>query len=94
MIHRATGLPHCYTLEANYARGKNINHLKPRFDVSTEQVLREEDLDVSNSFSKLYGDMYELVELRDKISNSGDSMVTTDLEEDNAALPLYQVTCT
>lgn len=74
-------MPHCYTLEANYARGKNINHLRPRFDLTKEQVIRE-DCEVANSFSRIYGDMYELIELRDKIiSNSNESMMTTELEE-------------
>ena len=59
-----TGNPLCYTLEANYARGKNINHLKPRFDLETGEVLRWEDSDVQNSFSKLYGDMYEIIQMQ------------------------------
>ena len=36
VMHREMGRnPLVYTLEANYARGKNINHLKPRFDEAT-----------------------------------------------------------
>lgn len=26
-IYKATGIPHCYTLESNYANGRRINHI-------------------------------------------------------------------
>lgn len=31
-IHKETNLPHCYTLECNYASGRRINHLPPKFN--------------------------------------------------------------
>lgn len=79
-------MPLVYTLEANYARGKNINHLKPRYDVQEDRLLEKEDSDVENSFSRLYGDMYEVIEMHGgvnpfhEVQFSQDTM-TTDFEE-------------
>ena len=56
--------PLCYTLEANYARGKNINHLRQRFDMEEQRLIEREDSEVQDSFSPLYGDMYEIVAMR------------------------------
>lgn len=43
VIHRETKLmPLVYTIEANYARGKNINHLQKRYDKQNDRFLEEE----------------------------------------------------
>ena len=33
--------PLVYTIEANYAKGKNINHLSPRYDKFEDKILEE-----------------------------------------------------
>lgn len=41
VIHRATDSnPLVFTLEANYAKGKNINNLKYRYDISKDKLLQ------------------------------------------------------
>lgn len=49
--------PLIYTLEANYSRGKRINHLKPRFDIELGQFVEDDDPRIQDSFSELYGDV-------------------------------------
>ena len=66
VIHRETDYnPLVYTLEANYARGKHINHLSPRYD-QMRGCFMAEDSPIQDSFSELYGDIYELVETTDQ----------------------------
>lgn len=42
-VYKLTGIPHCFTLECNYATGVRINPLKPRFDLTTKTLLKKED---------------------------------------------------
>ena len=49
-------VPHCFTLEGNYATGLRINTLQPRFDVASgKKILKEEHLvqDTSSTFYKV-----------------------------------------
>ena len=43
-IYNETGLPHCFTLEANYTRGVRINTLQARHDVhnGNRRILKED----------------------------------------------------
>lgn len=47
--------PLVYTLEANYARGKNINHLRPRFDIKKGCTVPNENPYIQDTSSELYG---------------------------------------
>lgn len=40
-IYKATTLPHCYTLECNYATGRRINHLAPKLNKTTNETESE-----------------------------------------------------
>lgn len=51
-IYRATQIPLCYTLECNYATGRRINHLAPKFNKETEKV--EAETQITDARSKLY----------------------------------------
>jgi hypothetical protein len=54
-IHRETNnMPLVYTLEANYAKGKNINNLQKRYDQINDMIL-EEDSIIQDSKSEMYG---------------------------------------
>ena len=55
VISRETGSPLVYTLEANYVRGKNINHIQKRYDIMNDQILADEDPHIQDSNSSLYG---------------------------------------
>lgn len=47
VIHRATDKnPLVFTLEANYAKGKNINNLKYRYDIAKDKLLQQEESDI------------------------------------------------
>ena len=41
--YRVTKIPHCFTMECNYATGTRVNHLRPRINVMTKEVLKKED---------------------------------------------------
>lgn len=61
VIHRETGFnPLVYTIEANYARGKNINNLSLRYDRLNDEQIQTEDSDIQNSLSSIYGDTLEI----------------------------------
>lgn len=51
-IHKATGLPLCYTLECNYASGRRINHLPAKFNKTTNEI--EPELPITDAHSKFY----------------------------------------
>ena len=53
-IMKMTGLPNCYTLECNYASGRRINHLAPKFSKVTGTV--EPETAITDHHSKLYQD--------------------------------------
>ena len=52
--YRATGIPHCFTLECNYATGLKINLLKPRLDLVKKVKLAKEENPISDSTSSFY----------------------------------------
>lgn len=33
--YKVTKLPHCFTMECNYANGLRVNHIKPRMNLIT-----------------------------------------------------------
>jgi cytosolic carboxypeptidase protein 5 len=51
-IYKDTDLPHCYTLECNYANGRRINHLAPKLNKTTGNV--ESETKVTDCHSKMY----------------------------------------
>ena len=40
-IHQATGITHCYTLEANYFNGKRMNYLTEKIELETGKTIPE-----------------------------------------------------
>lgn len=71
--------PLVYTLEANYSRGKNINRLKPRFDIELGETVEDDDPYLQNSLSELYGNVIEMVEMP---ANENDQDMATSEYED------------
>ena len=55
-IGKLTELPNCYTLECNYASGKNINRLTPKVIRATGQ--HEPETAVTDVNSKMYEDCF------------------------------------
>jgi hypothetical protein len=54
-IMRATDeLPNCYTLECNYASGKRLNHMFPKFIRETEKI--EPESYITDEKSQFYQD--------------------------------------
>ena len=63
VISRETGHhPLVYTIEANYARGKSINHLRRRYDRFNDRQMPESS-EIQDSLSSLYGKTYQFREL-------------------------------
>lgn len=52
-IHKETNLPHCYTLECNYASGRRINHLPPKFN-KINGTVEPETSRVTDMHSRMY----------------------------------------
>jgi len=53
-IMKLTGLANCYTLECNYASGRRINHLAPKFNKETGQT--EIETPITDPHSRHYID--------------------------------------
>lgn len=51
-MYKATGNPHCYTLECNYAGGRRINHLAPKLNIATGEI--EPESPITDVNSKIY----------------------------------------
>lgn len=51
-MYKATGNPHCYTLECNYASGRRVNHLSAKLNKSTNQT--EPESPITDVHSKMY----------------------------------------
>lgn len=52
--YKATKLPHCFTMECNYATGVRNNTLKPRMDIANKQILKKEDSYITDITSTYY----------------------------------------
>jgi hypothetical protein len=51
-FYKATGLPHCYTLECNFQTGRRINHLTPKIVVENGET--EPETYITDPNSKMY----------------------------------------
>lgn len=51
---KITGLPHCFTMECNYATGARTNTLKPRIDLEKGVILKKEDNYINDTSSSYY----------------------------------------
>lgn len=51
---KVTQLPHCFTMECNYATGVKNNCLKPRLNLASREILKKEDSYVNDIASALY----------------------------------------
>lgn len=58
-LYKATGNPHCYTLECNYASGKLKNTLAPMVIKSTGQI-EPENGQITDINSEMYSDVTPL----------------------------------
>ena len=51
---RVSKLPHCFTMECNYATGVRNNTLKPRLDLKNRIILKKEDSYITDITSAYY----------------------------------------
>lgn len=52
-IYKATGIPHCYTLECHTMTGHRVNYLKPQIDMTTGKEVKDES-PLTNAKSAMY----------------------------------------
>ena len=45
---KATLIPHCFTMECNYATGVKTNNLKPRLNLEKREILKKEDYEIND----------------------------------------------
>lgn len=73
--------PLIYTLEANYARGKNINYLKPRYNINQGIIIPDENPYIQDCGSELYGNFKQLID-QVKDENQEKEAVISEVEEE------------